>query len=269
MAIYLGPLLPAASSNLPARFGRTARHAAWFCSRWGLPCQPSHLGRGGLLHHLCTLTQKRAVCFLWHYPASHPGWPLATTVSCGVRTFLDNVAAIQPSSPPLKSTRVGRMLVLLPPSEGKTLPASTVNFDADAIAPFSTQLADARQSVLDCLIETSARRDALEILKVGKTIADEVEANKHLRSAQAGPAWQVYSGVLYEAGRFGEIGAGYKANSNFEIWVQSALLGVVDLASPIPPYRLSMDTKLPGLGNLAPGGRNTSSPSWNSTPTIA
>lgn len=144
------------------------------------------------------------------------------------------------------------MLVLLPPSEGKTLPSETVDFNADAIAPFSTQLADARQSVLDCLIETSARRDALEILKVGKTIADEVEANKHLRSAQAGPAWQVYSGVLYEAGRFGEIGAQYTASPDFEIWVQSALFGVVDLACPIPPYRLSMDTKLPGLGNLAP-----------------
>lgn len=147
------------------------------------------------------------------------------------------------------------MLVLLPPSEGKTLPASTVAFDASVIAPFSTQLADARRAVLDCLIETSARNNALEILKVGKTIADEVETNKHLRSAQAGPAWQVYSGVLYEAGRFGEIGAGYTASRGLEIWVQSALFGVVDLASPIPPYRLSMDTKLPGLGNLAPWWR--------------
>jgi AraC-like DNA-binding protein len=29
-----------------------------------------------------------AVCFLWHYPASHLGLPLATTLLCEVRTFL-------------------------------------------------------------------------------------------------------------------------------------------------------------------------------------
>ena len=30
----------------------------------------------------------RAVCFLWHFPAGHPGWALPTTVPCGARTFL-------------------------------------------------------------------------------------------------------------------------------------------------------------------------------------
>ena len=31
---------------------------------------------------------RAAVCFLWHCPAGHPGWPLATTLPCGARTFL-------------------------------------------------------------------------------------------------------------------------------------------------------------------------------------
>jgi hypothetical protein len=30
-----------------------------------------------------------AVCSLWHCPAGHPGLPLATTLPCGARTFLD------------------------------------------------------------------------------------------------------------------------------------------------------------------------------------
>jgi len=30
-----------------------------------------------------------AVCSLWHCPAGHPGLLLATTLPCGVRTFLD------------------------------------------------------------------------------------------------------------------------------------------------------------------------------------
>jgi len=29
-----------------------------------------------------------AVYFLWHFPAGHPGWLLATTVPCPARTFL-------------------------------------------------------------------------------------------------------------------------------------------------------------------------------------
>jgi len=29
-----------------------------------------------------------AVCFLWHFPAGHPGWALPTTLPCGARTFL-------------------------------------------------------------------------------------------------------------------------------------------------------------------------------------
>jgi hypothetical protein len=35
------------------------------------------------------LPRKVAVCFLWHFPASHLGLPLAITLLCEVRTFLD------------------------------------------------------------------------------------------------------------------------------------------------------------------------------------
>ena len=48
-------------------------------------------GAGGLLHHRFTLTSAEAVCFLWHFPAGHPGWALPTTLPCGVRTFLDHL----------------------------------------------------------------------------------------------------------------------------------------------------------------------------------
>jgi hypothetical protein len=32
-----------------------------------------------------------AVSFLWHCPAGHPDWPLASTLLCGVPTFLDTI----------------------------------------------------------------------------------------------------------------------------------------------------------------------------------
>jgi len=37
-----------------------------------------------------------AVCFLWHFPASHLGLPLAITLLCEVRTFLESCAAPVP-----------------------------------------------------------------------------------------------------------------------------------------------------------------------------
>lgn len=67
MAISLGRRLPGASSSLPegengpdqsaaGSFGLPALPSVWPCSRWGLPCQPGHPGRGALLPHHFTLT---------------------------------------------------------------------------------------------------------------------------------------------------------------------------------------------------------------------
>jgi hypothetical protein len=60
------------------------------------------LSAGGLLHRRFTLTPGTcpgAVCFLWHYPAGHPGSVLPTTLPCGARTFL---------GAPVSLTRRGR-----------------------------------------------------------------------------------------------------------------------------------------------------------------
>ena len=48
-----------------------------------------------------------AVCFLWHFPAGHPGSALPTTLPCGARTFLTGAgspgAAARPARPPCSS----------------------------------------------------------------------------------------------------------------------------------------------------------------------
>ena len=50
-------------------------------------------------------TSEKAVCFLWHCPAGHPGWVLPTTLPCGARTFLGTHpkvrnAVARPTRPP-------------------------------------------------------------------------------------------------------------------------------------------------------------------------
>jgi hypothetical protein len=67
------------------------------------------LGAGGLLHHRFTLTGSLtapAVCFLWHCLAGHPGWPLATTLPCGARTFLGG--ALKGTDATARTTRLPR-----------------------------------------------------------------------------------------------------------------------------------------------------------------
>ena len=98
-AIHLGLPSPAGSSGLPAGSDGPSSNAC--AGARGLPlglapggvylAVPVTRDAGGLLHHRFTLTPPSravAVCFLWHFPAGHPGLPLATTLPCGVRTFL-------------------------------------------------------------------------------------------------------------------------------------------------------------------------------------
>ncbi|GIL37088.1 hypothetical protein PDTK01_31630 [Phycicoccus sp. DTK01] len=59
---------------------------------------------GGLLHHRFTLAllarATGAVCSLWHCPAGHPGWLLATILPFGARTFLGGGSPHRRDRPP-------------------------------------------------------------------------------------------------------------------------------------------------------------------------
>jgi len=89
------------------------------CSRWGLPCPPRHRGGGALLPRRFTLTGpcEPAVYFLLHCPSSHPDWPLASTLPCGARTFLDGRPK-GPPRPPHRLEREARGLYQAQPERG-------------------------------------------------------------------------------------------------------------------------------------------------------
>src|SRR5206468_8964110 len=104
--IHLDTPLPGASSGLPAGSGEQPSNTCATAPRCGLlglasggVCLATPVTRsaGALLPHRFTLTTARvAVCFLWHFPASHLGLPLAITLLCEVRTFLEPPAAPVP-----------------------------------------------------------------------------------------------------------------------------------------------------------------------------
>ncbi len=130
--IHLDTPLPGASSGLPAGSGEQPSNAcaaapsvrpSWPCFGWGLPSHPVTRNAGALLPHRFTLTTARvAVCFLWHFPASHLGLLLAITLLCEVRTFLDSAPGGPARAAAAQPTRPRRTTVLVASCRGQFNP---------------------------------------------------------------------------------------------------------------------------------------------------
>jgi len=139
------------------------------------------------------------------------------------------------------------VLVLLPPSEGKTAPRRGRPVELAALA--FPQLTPLRERLLDALAELVAGPPAaaLEALGLSAAQADELALDARLRTAPAARAAAVYSGVLYERLRLPEL----PAPARRRVLIASALWGVVAPGDRIPAYRLSIGARLPGVGALA------------------
>lgn len=141
------------------------------------------------------------------------------------------------------------MLVLLPPSEGKTPPAAGSPVDLGALS--APSLTGARELVLGAVGEVSARPDAPAILGVGARVADELRHNRTLRTAPAAPAAAVYTGVLYAAAGLRGLRGRPARLARDSVRIFSGLWGVLTPADAVPAYRLAMGVDLPGAGRLA------------------
>ena len=133
------------------------------------------------------------------------------------------------------------MLILLPPSEGKTAPSDGKPVDLAALA--LPQLTKTRERLLDVLSRLTFPR-ALKYLDVGPGLLEEAQRNLTLRDVPAAPAHEVYTGVLYE-----HLGLGTFADTD-RVLIASALWGFVKPSDRIPAYRLSMGATLPRIPSL-------------------
>lgn len=152
------------------------------------------------------------------------------------------------------------MLILLPPSEGKTEPRRGKPLDPEALS-FPT-LAAPRKRVLDALVELCEGDPvvAARTLEVGTTQLDLVGLNARLRTAPTARADQVYAGVLYDALGVGTLSTGARRRATGRLAVTSSLFGLVRPADRIPAYRLSGGTSLPGVGPVAGVWRDSLGP---------
>lgn len=113
------------------------------------------------------------------------------------------------------------MVVLLPPSEGKTAPGAGKPVDLDRLV-FAAELGERREALLDAF-------------------------DPQLREAPAGPAAEVYTGVLFKRLELPKLAA----RARRRVLIASALWGVVRPDDRIPYYKLPPKEKPRGIGPLA------------------
>jgi len=155
------------------------------------------------------------------------------------------------------------VLILLPPSEGKTAPRRGKPLDVSSLS--FPDLHQQRSEVLDALVSLcttdsgtdrdEARAAAARTLGLGSTQASEVDRNAALATAPTARADRVYTGVLYEALDPASLEGGAKRRATAWLAITSGLFGLVRPHDRIPAYRLAGDVTLPGIG--------TASTYWN------
>ena len=153
------------------------------------------------------------------------------------------------------------MLILLPPSEGKSAPVNGSPVDLERLS--HPELAAARRRAGDALVKVSGQRNALASLGAGKSLAGEVERNTQLWTAPTDAAARVYSGVLYDAAGMNIWDDAALARSADRIRIFSALWGSVSPVDHIPAYRLSAGTTLGRLGGVGAFWRSRLSEALN------
>lgn len=139
------------------------------------------------------------------------------------------------------------MLLLLPPSETKR----DGGFEGSALdlgALGFPGLAPARRSALAALRKGSTNvTTALAALKLSPGQRFEVERNRAVRTSPVLPAIERYTGVLFDALDAAGLPGTARAFASDRVAIHSALFGLVRADDPIPAYRLSHDSRLPGV----------------------
>jgi cytoplasmic iron level regulating protein YaaA (DUF328/UPF0246 family) len=144
------------------------------------------------------------------------------------------------------------VLILLPPSEGKSDPPAGPPLDLNELV-FADRLRTNRERLVVGLEKLSRRpvKKAVEALGISSGQAADITRDGQLAIAPAASAAEVYSGVLYDRLGFGSLTASAAKHSAGEVLIASALWGMLRPGDRIPYYRFSMKARLPRLPGMA------------------
>jgi len=142
------------------------------------------------------------------------------------------------------------VIVLLPPSETKHIGGDGPPLRLERLS--APELGPLRESLVGELVELAADHAACRrALGISASQHAEIERNAALRSAPTMPAISRYTGVLYDALDIGSLRGASAARARTRLAVGSALFGLLRADDPVPAYRLSATSKLPGQPTLA------------------
>ncbi len=139
------------------------------------------------------------------------------------------------------------MLLLLPPSETKR-DGGDDSRALDLAALGFPRLGGSRRTVLAAVRSLGRNRSTMiSALGLGVTQRFEVDRNRAVRSAPVMSALDRYTGVLYDALDTASLSPRARDCAAQCTVVHSALFGLLRADDLIPAYRLSHDSRLPGL----------------------
>ncbi|MEJ7633297.1 peroxide stress protein YaaA [Aeromicrobium sp.] len=143
------------------------------------------------------------------------------------------------------------MLILLPPSEGKTRPESGPPLDLEALS--FPRLSPVRAQLLRTLVKlcNGNPQRAIAVLGLGTTQVDSITVNANLIEEPAARADAIYTGVLFSELDLPSLDPETRERADQSLAIASALFGLLRPSDLIPAYRLSGTVSLPRLGTVA------------------
>ena len=141
-------------------------------------------------------------------------------------------------------------VVLLPPSEGKATGGDPRSPWSPESGVFARDLGPYRNDVAGALAK--ARGGDQKLLGVkGAHLEHAQRQNSALRGSPGMPAWQRYTGVVWDHLDLTTIAAATRKAALKRIFVPSGLAGIVRADDPLPDYRLKMGARLAPFGTMS------------------
>lgn len=138
------------------------------------------------------------------------------------------------------------MLVLLPPSETKRDGGDAVPVDLATLS-WPAQLR-VRREVTKAVAALGRQRDeCVRVLKLSPKQLDEVVRDRNILKSPTMPAIDRYTGVIFDALDALSLPADARGFLRDHVAIGSAAFGLVRAMDLIPAYRLSFDSRLPGV----------------------
>ncbi len=139
---------------------------------------------------------------------------------------------------------------MLPPSETKRAGGDGPAMKLALLG--SGELNPLREALVGELVDLAADPEICRrALGISAAQDAEIGRNAALRTSATMPAIHRYTGVLYDALDFGSLRAAEAERARSRLAIGSALFGLLRADDPIPAYRLSAGSKLPGRPGLA------------------